>query len=69
MEKGYAYEAGGNIYFDTSQAQSSTTSSINFEEEDLAVGVREGVEEDGNKRNKSGLRPLVHQVQVRRIRN
>ena len=25
----------------------------NFEEEDLAVGVREGVEEDGNKRNKA----------------
>ena len=52
LEKGYAYEAGGNIYFDTSKLKQYYLFH-NFEEEDLAVGVREGVEEDGNKRNKA----------------
>ena len=52
IEKGYAYEAGGNIYFDTSKLEKYYIFN-DFEEEDLAVGVREGVEEDGNKRNKA----------------
>ena len=52
IEKGYAYEAGGNIYFDTSKLEKYYVFN-DFEEEDLAVGVREGVEEDGNKRNKA----------------
>ena len=52
LEKGFAYEAGGNIYFDTSKLEQYYVFH-NFEEEDLAVGVREGVEEDGNKRNKA----------------
>ncbi len=52
LEKGYAYEAGGNIYFDTSKLAQYYVFH-NFEEEDLAVGVREGVEADGNKRNKA----------------
>ncbi len=52
LEKGYAYEAGGNIYFDTSKLEKYYVFN-DFEEEDLAVGVREGVEEDGNKRNKA----------------
>ncbi len=52
MEKGYAYEAGGNIYFDTSKLEKYYIFN-DFEEEDLAVGVREGVEADGNKRNKA----------------
>ena len=52
MEKGYAYEAGGNIYFDTSKLEKYYVFN-DFKEEDLAVGVREGVEEDGNKRNKA----------------
>ncbi len=52
MEKGYAYEAGGNIYFDTSKLKQYYVFH-NFEEEDLAVGVREGVEADDNKRNKT----------------
>ncbi len=52
IEKDYAYEAGGNIYFDTSKLKQYYMFH-NFEEEDLAVGVREGVEEDGNKRNKA----------------
>ncbi len=52
LERGYAYEAGGNIYFDTSKLKQYYVFH-NFEEEDLAVGVREGVEADGNKRNKA----------------
>ncbi len=52
LEKGYAYIAGGNVYFDTSKLDKYYVFS-DFKEEDLAVGVREGVEEDGNKRNKA----------------
>ncbi len=52
MDKGYAYEAGGNIYFDTSKLEKYYVFN-DFKEEDLAVGVREGVEEDENKRNKA----------------
>ncbi len=52
LEKGYAYEAGGNIYFDTSKLEQYYVFN-NFEEEDLAVGVRDGVEADGNKKNKA----------------
>ena len=52
LETGYAYEAGGNIYFDTSKLQQYYVFH-NFDEEDLAVGVREGVEADDNKRNKT----------------
>ncbi len=52
IEKGYAYEAGGNIYFDTSKLDKYYVFN-DFKEEDLEVGVREGVEEDSNKRNKA----------------
>ena len=52
LEKGYAYEAGGNIYFDTSKLEKYYVFN-DFKEEDLAVGVRDSVEEDGNKRNKA----------------
>ena len=52
IEKGYAYEAGGNIYFDTSKLDKYYVFG-ELTEEDLDVGVREGVEEDGNKRNKA----------------
>lgn len=52
IEKGYAYEAGGNIYFDTSKLEDYYVFH-NFNEEDLEVGVRDGVEEDSNKRNKA----------------
>lgn len=52
IEKGYAYEAGGNIYFDTSKPEKYYVFG-NVSEDDLEVGVREGVEEDGNKRNKA----------------
>lgn len=52
IEKGFAYEAGGNIYFDTSKLKDYNVFH-NFTEDDLEVGVREGVEEDSNKRNKA----------------
>jgi cysteinyl-tRNA synthetase len=52
LETGYAYEAGGNIYFDTSRPKQYNVFH-DFDEDDLAVGVREGVDEDGNKRNKT----------------
>ncbi|MBQ9469229.1 MAG: cysteine--tRNA ligase [Clostridia bacterium] len=52
LEKGYAYEAGGNIYFDTSKLEKYYIFN-DFKEEDLAVGVREDVGEDTNKRNKA----------------
>ena len=52
IEKGFAYEAGGNIYFDTSKLKQYYVFN-DFKEEDLAVGVREGVEEDSNKKNKA----------------
>ncbi len=52
MEKGYAYEAGGNIYFDTSKLPKYYVFN-DFTEEDLDVGVREGVEADNNKKNKA----------------
>ena len=52
IEKGYAYLAGGNVYFDTSKLQEYYVFN-NFKEEDLEVGVREGVEADNNKKNKN----------------
>lgn len=52
LKKGFAYEAGGNIYFDTSKLEQYYVFN-DFKEEDLAVGVREGVEEDSNKKNKA----------------
>ncbi len=52
LEKGYAYIAGGNVYFDTSKLDSYYVFG-NMNEEDLAVGVRDSVEEDENKRNKA----------------
>ncbi len=52
MEKEYAYPAGGNVYFDTSKLEHYYIFN-DHDAEDLAVGVREGVEEDKNKRNKN----------------
>lgn len=52
LQKEYAYEAGGNIYFDTSKLDQYYRFH-DFKEEDLEVGVREGVEGDANKRNKA----------------
>lgn len=52
LEKGYAYVAGGNVYFDTSKLGQYYIFN-DFSEEDLEVGVREGVEGDTNKKNKA----------------
>ena len=52
LEKGYAYTAGGNVYFDTSKLAKYYVFN-DHDEEDLAVGVREGVEADANKRNRN----------------
>ncbi|MBR0161056.1 MAG: cysteine--tRNA ligase [Oscillospiraceae bacterium] len=52
MDDGYAYFAGGNVYFDTSKLERYYVFN-DFNADDLDVGVREGVEEDTNKRNKN----------------
>ena len=52
LDKGCAYVAGGNVYFDTSKLARYHIF-FDHDEEDLQVGVREGVEEDQNKRNKN----------------
>ncbi len=52
LSRGYAYEAGGNIYFDTSKLEKYYVFN-DFTEEDLDVGVRDTVEADSNKRNKA----------------
>ncbi len=52
LEKGYAYVSGANVYFDTSKLDNYYVLSAQKEEE-LQVGVREDVEEDTNKRNKT----------------
>ena len=52
LEKGYAYKAGENIYFDTSKLQNYYVFG-NQNEEELLVGVRDDVTEDENKKNKN----------------
>ncbi len=52
IEKGYAYLSDGNVYFDTSRLDEYYVFN-KHDVEDLEVGVREGVEEDRAKRNKS----------------
>ncbi len=52
LKKGYAYQAGENIYFDTSKLDTYYVFG-NQSEEELMVGVREDVTEDENKKNKN----------------
>ncbi len=52
IAKDFAYVAGGNVYFDTAKLEKYYVFN-DHNEEDLAIGVREGVEEDTNKRNKN----------------
>lgn len=52
LDDGYAYIAGGNVYFDTSKLDKYYTLSSHNEEE-LMVGVRDDVDEDENKKNKT----------------
>lgn len=50
LEKGYAYQAGGNIYFDTSKLKNYHVF-FNFRPEDLEIAVRDDVTKDNDKRN------------------
>lgn len=52
LEDGYAYLSGGNVYFDTSKLKDYYVLT-NHKENEMVVGVREGVEEDYNKRNQA----------------
>ena len=52
LDKGYAYIAGENVYFDTSKLKEYYVLS-NQSEDDLKVAVRDDVDEDKNKRNKN----------------
>ena len=52
IEKGYAYVAGDNVYFDTSKLSDYYVLS-NHNEDELLVGVRDDVSEDINKKNKN----------------
>jgi len=52
MDTGYAYSAGGNIYFDTSKLN-NYYKLTNQDTDDLIGGVRDTVEIDDNKRNKA----------------
>ena len=48
----YAYVSGGNVYFDISKLEDYYVLT-NHQEDQMVVGVREGVEEDSNKRNQA----------------
>ena len=52
MDKGYAYFANGNVYFDTSKL-TDYYKLTNHNEAELLSGARDDVEEDTNKRNKT----------------
>ena len=52
LETGYAYLAGENVYFDTSKLKEYYVLTNNTED-DIKVGVRDDVEEDTNKKNKT----------------
>ena len=52
LDKDLAYISGGNIYFDTSKLD-DYYQLTNHKVNDMVVGVREGVEEDQNKRNQA----------------
>ena len=52
LEKGYAYKAGDNVYFDTSKLDNYYVLT-NHTSDLLKVGVRDDVTEDENKKNKT----------------
>ena len=52
ISDGYAYVSGGNVYFDISKLGDYYVLT-NHQEDQMVVGVREGVEEDSNKRNQA----------------
>ena len=52
LDDGYAYTSGGNIYFDTTKLK-DYYQLTNHKADEMVVGVREGVEEDNNKKNQN----------------
>ena len=52
LEKGYAYQSNGNIYFDVTKLE-DYYSLTNHKEDELVVGARENVEEDLGKKNQA----------------
>lgn len=52
IEKEYAYQNGGNVYFDTSKLE-DYYQLTNHKIDEMVVGVREGVEEDSAKKNQA----------------
>ena len=52
LKDGYAYQAGGNVYFDVSKLD-DYYKLTNHKEDEMVVGVRDGVEFDGNKKNQA----------------
>ncbi len=52
IENGFAYIQGGNVYFDTSKLD-DYYKLTNHKEDEMVVGIREGVEYDKNKRNQA----------------
>lgn len=52
LNDGYAYISGGNIYFDTTKLE-DYYALTNHKEDEMVVGVREGVEKDDNKKNQN----------------
>ena len=51
LNDGYAYESGGNIYFDISKLDNYYC--LTNQDSNLVVGARESVEDDSNKRNQA----------------
>ncbi len=52
LDKGYAYQSGGNIYFDTTKLD-DYYKLTNHKADEMVVGVRDGVENDDSKRNQN----------------
>lgn len=52
LDDGYAYQAGGNVYFDVSKVY-DYYKLTNHKEDEMVVGVRDGVDFDSNKRNQA----------------
>ena len=52
LEKGYAYQSNGNVYFDTSKVEKYYRFG-NQKVQDMVVGAREDVEEDIGKKNQN----------------
>lgn len=52
LEKGYAYKSGGNVYFDVSKLD-DYYKLTNHKEDEMVVGVRQGVTNDDNKKNQA----------------